>query len=439
MTQLPRPAKQSNKTTNRPREPRYSKPLPEGNNAQIMVPHSWDDLKPVPKDQCDSKYLNILEQCGFGHIQPVVPLKARYSQGRRWTREEFQACVISWKSGISLTLIAASLNRNPQDMIFRLLDYCEREGLEFTERGRSEGSDNWTPAVGECAGKLFEAGLPAWKIATLFQVDFEHVEKQLFLKRHDYGHRKKNPFGINTDHKHLINAKVLADSGDNIQDALDAFAGEGKTTTIIEDLFPHARILAVESDNTVFSKSQIRAWNSTTEWINQDNLAVISTLLKEGRHFDLVDLDPFVTCHAQLKEVWHLLRPQALLFVTFGGEYRRSFISSNRKAIASRYDFYNENLDNKTYLELVPCFFLGWIAHLAMLNCYTFSILRAVRYANNCRFWLSVKQCSSRTAKEWFSKIVTPQHGGFRFNALNLPRFAEVRHELDEKDQVCLF
>ena len=346
---------------------------------------------------------------------------------------------MSWQSGISLTLIAAALNRNPQDMIFRLLDYCDREGLDFTERGHSEGSTNWTPAVAECAKLLFEAGLPAWKIATLFQVDFEYVEKQLFLGRHDYGHNKKNPFGINTDHKHLVNTKVLADSGDNVRGALDAFAGEGKTTAILEDFCPHAKILAIESDSRVFAKSQTRNWDSTTEWINQDNLAVISSLIKEGRHFDLVDLDPFVTCHAQLKEVWHLLRPKALLFVTFGGEYRRSFISSNRKAIAARYGFYSDTMDNKSYLELVPHFFLGWIAYLAMQNCFTFSILRAVRYANNCRFWLSMKQCSSRTAKEWFSKTVTAQHGGFRFDALRLPKFAEVRHELNERDQIALF
>ncbi|NVM56654.1 MAG: hypothetical protein HWN51_00835, partial [Desulfobacterales bacterium] len=201
---------------------------------QIIIPRSWSDLKLVSKDQCDPRFLAILEQCGFGHLQPVVPLKARYSQGRRWTKEEFRACFMSWQSGISLTLIAAALNRNPQDMIFRLLDYCDREGLDFTERGHSEGSTNWTPAVAECAKLLFEAGLPAWKIATLFQVDFEYVEKQLFLGRHDYGHNKKNPFGINTDHKHLVNTKVLADSGDNVRGALDAFAGEGKTTAILE-------------------------------------------------------------------------------------------------------------------------------------------------------------------------------------------------------------
>lgn len=425
-------------TLTRPRKPRYTKPLSKGNDVP-NIPSIWDELKPVPLGQCDMRFLSILEKCGFGRIQPVVPLQVRYSRGRRWTENEFQACFSAWQSEISLTLIAAALNRNPQDIIFRLLDYCDKLDIEFTERGRSEGSENWKPPVVECARELFEAGLPAWKIASLFKVDFEHVEKQLFIGRSDYGHRKKNPFGINTDHKHFVNARILAQRKIDVLDAFDAFAGEGKSTAIIEDVFPKARILAVESDQQTFEKSQRQVWNRSTVWVNQDNIPVMNSLVHEGRHFDLIDLDPFVTCHEQLRQVWRLLKSEAYLFVTFGGEYRRSFISSNRKAIVKRYGFNNNNLNNKDYLEIVPYFFLGWVAKLASNNCYTFTVFRAVRYANNCRFWLRMRKETPKAAKEWFSRNATPRYGGFQFETLHLPRFAEVRRELEEKSQTSLF
>jgi len=415
-------------TTKRPN--RFSKPLPEGNGDTVILPNSWEQIKPVPEAQNDPRFLQILEQCGFTELKPVVPLKSRYTRGRPWTRQEFEACFNAWQAVSSITFIAAALNRNPQDIIYRLLDYCHQHGIEFTQRGRSEGSDNWTHEVAECASRLFAAGLPAWKIATLFRVDFEHVEKQLFLGRKDYGHNKKNPFSINTNHKHLVNEQVLLASCLKEFEALDAFAGEGTTTQIISNVFPEARIVAVESDRKTFAVAQKKPWRKSITWELANNLDVLQRLVESADRFDLIDLDPFVTCHQQLRMVWPLLKSSALLFITFGGEYRRSFIISNRKAIALRYGFDDTTLGNKEYLEIVPYFFLGWVAHLAAHNRFTFSVLRAVRYANNCRFWLAVSSTQSQTASQWFQDHVSEKSGGYLFQGLNLPRFAQVRSEL---------
>lgn len=412
------------------RRRRYSRPLQEGSNDLAAIPASWEQIRPVPHSENDPRYMRILRKYGFEDTEPLVPLRSRYTRGRPWTQQEFAACFAAWDSGSSLTLISAALNRNPQDIIYRLLDYCQEHGIAFTERGRSEGSTNWTSKVTECAARLFSEGLPAWKIATLFRVDFEYVEKQLFGGRDDYGHNKRNPFTINTRHKHLVNRQVLINSRFQVSDAFDAFAGEGITTEIVHGVFPQARIIAVESDPQAFAAAKNRHWSQCVKWELADNLDVMRRLLKSGDKFNLADLDPFVTCHQQLHLVWELLRPSSLLFVTFGGEYRRSFIKGNRKAIALRYGFYDASLGNSEYLEIVPFFFLGWVAHIATVHGFAFSVIRAVRYANNCRFWLRVYACKGASADHWFDDHVVTEAGGYRFRDLYLPRFSQVRDEL---------
>lgn len=421
----------------RARKPRYSRPLPNGSSGTIEIARSWESMSSDRKVESDLDFLQILLDHGFSEIQVPVPLQRRYTIGRRWTDEEFTACRKAWEAGTSLTLIAASLNRNPQDMIYRLLDYCSENSLEFTERGRSEGSANWNPKVAGCAAALFAAGLPAWKIAVLFRVDFEHVEKQVFLGRGDYGHKKHNPFVINTSHKYLTNQRVLESTGLKVNTVLDAFAGEGKTTRIIHDTFPDAAILAIESDPETFRRAQAERWPTCVTWFCEDNRKVLVECRANNRRFDLIDLDPFVSCAEQLPLIWDLLNDASLLFVTFGGEYRRSFIGTNRKAIASRYGFLDETLGNSEYLEEVPYFFLGWVAHQASARSYSFEILRAVRYANNCRFWLKIYADTS--VGEWRRHHLSEERGGYKFQALRLPRFAQLRRELDMREQQSLF
>ena len=421
------------------REPRYTSALRGGDHVPL-IPASWDELKSVDAELCDCEFLDILKSHGFSYVKPPVPLLRRYTaRSRRWTKEEFAACFDAWESGTSLTLIAAALNRNPQDIIYRLLDHCHRLGISFSEAGRSEGAKNWTPKVAECATRLFEAGLPAWKIAALFQVDFEHAEKKLFIGRAGYGHYKRNPFSINTAHKHLTNEQVLSRTDISIRDVFDAFAGEGKTTEIIARLFPSARVLACESDTGTLAAALQKSWEPNVTWVGSDNLLVFQNASDYSSKFDLIDLDPFVTCHQQLDLVWGLLRSQSLLFVTFGGEYRRSFIVSNRKAIARRYGFTNFEMSNADYLRFVPQFFLGWVAKLASSNLFSFSIVRAVRYANNCRFWLRLRRAARPDVDEWFSQNVIEENEGYCFRSLTLPRFADVRQELDNRDQLGLF
>ncbi len=407
--------------------------------GNFTIPYTWEGLSHSKLSNNDSKYIAILEEHGFRDLPIHVPLVGRYTKGRRWTKEEFGACYTAWKHGISLTLISAALNRNPQDMIYKLLDQCQKEGIEFTQRGRSEGSKNWTKKVSQCAEQLFAAGLPAWKIAVLFKVDFEYVEKALFLGRSDYGHAKKNPFGINTEHKHFCNRSVLEHSKVKIDTALDAFAGEGVGTEIIRAMFPAAKIIAVEVDPLTFANAQQKVWSANVEWINKNNIQVFEHFASERKTFDFVDLDPFVTCHEQIPFVWDILSERALLFITFGGEYRRSFIRTNRKAIAKRYGFYNETLDNRSYLEIVPKYFLGWVALQASKHGFIFDVIRAVRYANNCRLWLKTNAVGHDQAIRWFSTVASEQGGGWRFENLQMPRFREVRHELEHRQQMELF
>jgi tRNA G26 N,N-dimethylase Trm1 len=286
---------------------------------------------------------------------------------------------------------------------------------------------------------LFEKGLTAWRIAVLFRVDFEYVEKALFVKRDDYGHKKKNPFAICTDHKHVVNSKVLMGSDIGIADAVDAFAGEGHLTAQLSKINPDCEIIAIESNPVTFERAQQRAWLSNVTWMNRDNIEVFKSLLRGKRRFDLIDLDPFVTCHQQLEIIWPLLKPRALLFVTFGGEYRRSFITSNRKAIGRRYGFPGTGLDNKKYLEIVPRFFIGWVGKQAATHGFTFKVLRAVRYPNTCRFWLRVIKKGELAAYKWFDGITSAEDGGYLWRDIDIPRFRTVRGELHEETQGSLF
>jgi 16S rRNA G966 N2-methylase RsmD len=391
---------------------------------------SWDHLPELPDSSHEPRFVSILRHHGFSGLRMPVPLLSRYTKGRRWSSEELDRCYEAWRKGISLTLIAATLNRNPQDMIYKLLKRCRQEGTVFSERDRSEGSSNWNGPVMRCARELFEAGLPAWKIAVLFRVDFEFAEKALFLGRPDYGHRKKNPFSICTEHKQLVNEQILAMGTVSIRDALDLFAGEGRLTRVIGSLYPRASVVSVESDKRTFARAMQHVWTPQTTWINDDNMNVIGRLLSEGRRFDLIDLDPFVSCHIQLRRIWGLLRPTALVFITFGGEYRRSFIGSNRKAIAGRYGFSAPNLSNREYLETVPSCFLGWVAEQAAASAVTFEILRAVRYPNNCRFWLRSERVTAGSADAWLWKMTTKHEHGSGWRDLRMPRFREVRAEI---------
>lgn len=388
---------------------------------------TWAELNNLPLDEHDTSFVDILRKHGFGELVIPVPLKGRYTRGRRWTSEEFEACYSAWTNGVSLTLIAASLNRNPQDMIYKLLDRCKEDGIKFTQKGRTERTKNWTPQVKSCAEELFEQGLPAWKIASIFQVEFEHVEKELFVNRKGYGHEKKNPFTINTDHKQFVNEAVVQDIDGEDLKALEAFAGEGRFTNILVDAESIGSITSLEVDEDTFSNLSENIASSNVELINTDNLEYFKSNV--GKKFDLIDLDPFVTCHEQLRIVWDFLKDDSYLFVTFGGEYRRSFIKTNRKSIYERYGFLDESSDNSEYLEIIPFYFLGFVAEQASKNGFEFEVLRAIRYANNCRYWLKVSRTES---KLWFEEKIQKDDKGFLFKDLVIPRFKEVRKEIDD-------
>lgn len=388
----------------------------------------WDSLNNIDECHHDIEYTNILNSHDFGNLVIPIPLKGRYTKGRRWSKLEFEACYNAWKNGYSLTLIAASLNRNPQDMIYKLLDRCKEDGVKFTQKGRSESSKNWSPEVKTCAESLFENGLPAWKIAAIFQVEFEHVEKELFVKRKGYGHEKKNPFTINTDHKQFVNESIVGNLSVPGNRILEAFAGEGRFTKIFQDSDFVDEIVCIESDPDTYKTLESNVGSYKTKLYQSDNLELLGK--NSLGKFDVVDIDPFVTCHKQLELVWTHLKDNSFLFVTFGGEYRRSFITTNRQSIFNRYGFNDTKSSNSDYLEVIPKYFLGFVAAKAAENGFTFSVLRAVRYANNCRYWLEVKR--DENTSKWLDNNVVNNESGFIFKNLEIPRFREVRKEIDD-------
>lgn len=400
-----------------------------------MIYEHWEDLPTLPASSHDAKFIDILKRHGFSQLRLVVPLKGRYTKGRRWTEDELDSAINAWHKQKSITFVAACLNRNPQDMIYKLLDHCKSKGIIFTQKYRSEGSAFWNDNVKDCAEELFEQGLPAWKIAALFRVDFEHVEKELFVKRSQYGHNKKNPFGINTDHKQLVNRKILQSSNFLPLRAFEPFAGEGRFTKTLIKCESIKDIICIEQDPITLDALRNTTKDSNKVSIyHDDNLNIMGS--NSLGIFDLIDLDPFVTCHEQLQLVWQHLNENALLFITFGGEYRRSFIKTNRQSIANRYGFLDLDSDNKEYLEIVPFFFLGHVAKVASDNGFIFEVIRAVRYANNCRFWLTSRKTSKDKVSQWFSKNTTFDRSGHFFSNLELPRFREVRAEIDKEKKL---
>jgi hypothetical protein len=416
------------------RKRRFSKILPSTGET-FNIPDDWTRLQIVPQGAHDEKYLSILKKHRIEPNSPV-PLVGRYSKPRRWSAEELAACVEAHHKGIPISLMSAALNRNPQDIIYRLLDECSANGISFAEVGL-KASYKWNDAAVAAARDLFEAGLTAWRIAALFGVDFEGVEKTLYMGRDGYGHVKKNPFAICTDHKQLVNSEVLRiiPSPDH---ALDAFAGEGRFAEKVIEGHPHTRLICIEQDENTFNIGKTsRAWPETVSWFHSDNVHVMTRLREEGRHFDLIDLDPFVSCRDQIDYLWPLLDDRTALFVTFGGEYRRSFIGTNRKAIAKRYGFYDAEIQNSDYLEVIPSYFYGWLANEAASHGFILQVHCAIRYPNNCRFWLTAMKSSEVEVAEWKVQNIEEINGGYFWRDLYVPRFSEIRKKKIEELVSC--
>lgn len=405
------------------RRPRFIRPL-KRTGIKVEIPSDWEDLPCIDGGEHDPTFIKILSDLGLPSTSPI-PLVTRYSKPRPWSAEELNACIEAHERRIPIGLMSAALNRNPQDIIYRLLDVCHASNKVFREVGL--GANRWTEKKKIAARKLFLAGLTAWRIGALFGVDFEGVEKSVYAGRVDYGHSKRNPFAICTDHKQTLNREILKEitSGPRV---LDAFAGEGRFAAIVEELFPDSPIVCIEQSLETFKRAQeIRDWAISTHWIAGNNVQIMRHLASTEEQFDVIDIDPFVSCHEQIDLTWPLLKNEGFLFVTFGGEYRRSFIRTNRLAIRKRYGFYDSAMSNSEYLEVVPSFFLGWLAAQATENDFVFQIKRCVRYPNTCRFWLWTHRQTPRLCKAWFHDHARYKSNGVQWRNLEIPRFAELR------------
>lgn len=401
---------------------------------QICAGSGWAEIKTLPSNCHDPVFLNILNDFGFGNISIPVPLKKRYTKGRKWTAWEIDELKRLWANGYNLTFISAVLNRNPQDIIYKFIR-GEKLFEDFSQKGRSEGSSNWTSAVGKCAHALFAEGLPAWKIATLFQVDFEYVEKKVFSERDNYGHVKKNPFYQHTQHKNYTNRVMLDEAPFAINSALELFCGHGIfTKDIIHKNIPH--IVSIDSDEKIIERNKMELSKSQVNFICADNLAIIPKLKQKQSHFDLIDVDPFTTCHEQIPLIWDLMADRCLVGITFGGEYRRCFITSNRTSIKKRYGFDAPNLNNQEYFDAIALYFLGWVAKQAKENGYGFEVISGVRYANICRFWVYAEQ--KQRPNQWFKKVVREDDKGHCFLLQNLPKYKELKWHPEQYEQLLL-
>lgn len=411
------------------RKKRFSRKL-TSSGMDVLIPSRWEDLLPVPLDSHENVFVEILHTHRIPVLSPV-PLVGRYSKARRWSSEELEACIDAHDRGIPIGLMSAALNRNPQDIIFRLLDVYSDKKQNFREISvktvRKLEDKNLA-----AARQLFEAGLTAWRIAAFFGIDFEVAEKLLYQGRDDYGHVKKNPFAICTDHKQIVNRAILGRLPP-LSRVIDAFAGEGRFSQIVNELHPTADVKCIEKDGATFSRATGDIlWPENVNWIHDDNMNVLRHLNEADTKYDLIDLDPFVSCREQMDLTWKLLEDNAALFITFGGEYRRSFIGTNRKAIARRYGFWNDTLSNSDYLEIIPAFFYGWVAQQASVQGFILEIDYCVRYPNYCRFWTKSRRASQAECRQWYERNVEERDSGFFWKNLVIPRFSEVRYRTDE-------
>jgi hypothetical protein len=377
----------------------------------------------------DLVFLSILERHGFEDRPLPVPLQGRYTKPRRWTESELDWAYEQWRAGQTFNVITGTLNRNPQDIIFKLLDLCRERGEVFTESGRSVGSVNWNASVEACATELFAAGLPAWKIALIFDVDFEHCEKRLYAARSDYGHKKKNPFAVCTEHKRLLNVAVIRAAAPKSKRMFEGYAGEGISTNLYLEALPSARVIAVEDDPETASRLALNLSEARRVEIHQD--AARRVLLRHildapDDKFDLIDLDPFVSCADTIGPALEVAKENSLLFVTFGGEYRRCFIGSNRKALARRYRVELFDASNAEALQEMPRFMLGELACQAMTHGLLVEPLVVVRYPMIVRAYLRLRRAKSAQALlDGFTSAVKRDQRGAYFN-VPIPKWRSV-------------
>jgi hypothetical protein len=386
----------------------------------------WEDLPPVPESEHSQAYVDILTKHGIAP-KCAVPLIGRVKRGRKVTQEDLDTAYQMLLSCTPLTVMCAMLRRHPRDMFTYLSKLCKERGTKYRQFGlRHDG--RWNEHTKMAAQELFDAGLPSWRIAVLFGLDVELAGKFLFRSRKDYGHARRNDMSVYAQHKLLINERILREI--QCSAALDAFAGYGHTSTLIEDAFPNAYIASIEKDPQTFEQAKnSRVWGPTTVWYEGDNLDHMSRMMAEGRKFDLIDLDPFVSCRQQFDLTWGLLSDKAWLFVTLGGEFQKCWIHTNRVAISKRYGFTAPDLPNETYKQVMPAFFLGWVATQAAMHGFTFDVLRAVRYASICRFWTQIRK--DPYPDKWLSASTDKNEYGISWrDSSQIARFSDIR-EMD--------
>jgi 16S rRNA G966 N2-methylase RsmD len=161
-----------------------------------------------------------------------------------------------------------------------------------------------------------------------------YKEKHFYVED-DPARPDKKPSGVE---KAVVNEIVAADHEWNF--AVDAFAGIGVSGYIFSE---HARrVLALEKKESKFAI----LWQNVMEIENievehTDNVKFLEKALREGMEPpDLIDLDSFGNCRAQLTPALDWMKEGALLVTTgeIEGIYRNSpFVRKNYPEIEGRY------------------------------------------------------------------------------------------------------
>nr|WP_246344781.1 hypothetical protein [Conexibacter arvalis] len=254
----------------------------------------------------------------------------------------------------------------------------------------------------------------------------------MYAARRDYGHRKKNPFAICTDHKRAVNVAVVQATATHAKRVFDGYAGEGISTVQYMDVLPQATFVAVEENAETASRlaGAITEPGRVEIEIDTARRALLRRLLERpDEKFDLIDLDPFVTCADTIGPALEMAQDNAMMFVTFGGEYRRCFIGSNRKSLAKRYRIHLPEASNAEALEEMPRFMLGELASQAMTQGFLVEPLLVIRYPMIVRAYLRLRRAkSTQSLLDGFARSVVRDERGAYFR-VPIPKWRSVdRH-----------
>lgn len=361
----------------------------------------WDDVLGDRVLGHEQKFIDILEAHGFADLPLAVPLAK--TPARRWTNSDIDQLVHLWdEESCSLHALSIALNRNPEDITYKLMGVYTDKGLTFSAAGRGVGSSNWTDAVADCAKELFAAGLPAWKIGATFGVDSTYCKAKLYDGRDGYGHHKMNSFDACSEHKRAVNAAMVKALKPNATTLLECFAGEGKSTLGYAEAMPYlVKAVAIDRNPETFhtlAGNTASLGEKVTVVQSAAKIHLMRLILDENTGpFDVIDLDPFTSCAEEVPLAIELAKPGTLLFLTIG-EHRKAHTPSGILSLAQRHQAWPDDTSSTTMGAEAPRYILGEVARAALKQNYLLEPFLVIRYASIIRAYCRLVRATTTTA-----------------------------------------